>query len=170
MDGKQKEELAYCKKQLEQAQVKIKQLKDRIMYLERSNNRREDIICENRFELNDLSDKLNKVRELSNRTLDDYVKLQKEHDALLKALLYLSNMYCKDVEIEYNKYDSNNGFNILDGVSYLLRDKELVIIERRLDKLSTFITELIKIQDKIMSAKLEIEQLKERDGKNDDTL
>ena len=43
-----------------------KQLKERIKYLERSNNRREDTIIEQRHEIIDLEDNWNKLKEFIN--------------------------------------------------------------------------------------------------------
>ena len=50
-----------------------KQLKERIEYLERSNNRREDTILEQRQEISDLEDNWNKLKEW----LDKEIKNQK---------------------------------------------------------------------------------------------
>ncbi len=44
-------------------QQQNKQLKERIEYLERSNNRREDTILEQRQEISDLEDNWNKLKE-----------------------------------------------------------------------------------------------------------
>ena len=41
-----------------------KQLKERINYLERSNNRREDVILEQKQEINDLEDNWNELRQI----------------------------------------------------------------------------------------------------------
>lgn len=43
-------------KEIENLQQENKQLKERIEYLERSNNRREDMIIEQRQEISDLED------------------------------------------------------------------------------------------------------------------
>ena len=47
-----------------QLQQENKILKDRIEYLERSNNRREDTILEQRQEISDLEDNWNKLKEI----------------------------------------------------------------------------------------------------------
>lgn len=47
-----------------------KQLKERIGYLERSNNRREDTILEQRQNLSDLEDKWNKIKEYFNERIE----------------------------------------------------------------------------------------------------
>ena len=48
---------------IEILQQENKQLKERIAYLERSNNRREDTILEQRKEISDLEDNWNKLKE-----------------------------------------------------------------------------------------------------------
>ena len=49
-------------KYIKQLQQENKQLKERIEYLERSNNRREDTILEQRQEISDLEDNWNKLK------------------------------------------------------------------------------------------------------------
>lgn len=51
-------------KKVEELQQENKQLKERIEYLERSNNRREDTIIEQRQEISDLEDNWNKLKEI----------------------------------------------------------------------------------------------------------
>ena len=53
----------YC---IENLQQENKQLKERIEYLERSNNRREDTILEQRQKISDLEDNWNKLKEYLN--------------------------------------------------------------------------------------------------------
>lgn len=48
---------------IKELQKENKQLKERIAYLERSNNRREDTILEQRQEISDLEDNWNKLKE-----------------------------------------------------------------------------------------------------------
>lgn len=48
---------------IEQLQQKNQKLQERIEYLERSNNRREDTILEQRQEISDLEDNWNKLKE-----------------------------------------------------------------------------------------------------------
>ena len=48
---------------IDKLQQENKQLKERIAYLERSNNRREDTILEQRQEISDLEDNWNKLKE-----------------------------------------------------------------------------------------------------------
>lgn len=50
-------------KYIKQLQKENKQLKERIEYLERSNNRREDTILEQRQEISDLEDNWNKLKD-----------------------------------------------------------------------------------------------------------
>ena len=54
-------------KKVEELQQENKQLKERIEYLERSNNRREDTIIEQRQEISDLEDNWNKLKEYLNK-------------------------------------------------------------------------------------------------------
>lgn len=57
---------------IENLQQENKQLKERIEYLERSNNRREDTILEQRQEISDLEDNWNKLKEfIDTLWLDD---------------------------------------------------------------------------------------------------
>lgn len=49
---------------IEQLQQENKQLKERIEYLERSNNRREDTILEQRQEISDLEDNWNYIKKM----------------------------------------------------------------------------------------------------------
>lgn len=50
-------------KEIENLQQENKQLKERMEYLERSNNRREDIIIEQRQEISDLEDNWDELKE-----------------------------------------------------------------------------------------------------------
>lgn len=56
-------EVKYLKSKFEELQQENKQLQERIEYLERSNNRREDTILEQRQEISDLEDNWNKLKE-----------------------------------------------------------------------------------------------------------
>lgn len=58
-----KKQLEFYKDLSEQLQQENKQLQERIEYLERSNNRREDTILEQRQRLSDLEDNWNKLRK-----------------------------------------------------------------------------------------------------------
>ena len=58
-------------------QQKNKQLKERIEYLERSNNRREDTILEQRQKISDLEDNWNKLKESIDIKLYNTEYLQK---------------------------------------------------------------------------------------------
>ena len=55
-------------KEIENLQQENKQLKERIEYLERSNNRREDIIIEQRQEISDLEDNWDELKEYIRKT------------------------------------------------------------------------------------------------------
>ena len=50
--------------EIDELQQKNQQLQERMKYLERSNNRREDTIFEQRQEISDLEDKLSKIETL----------------------------------------------------------------------------------------------------------
>lgn len=52
-------------------------LKERIEYLERSNNRREDTILEQRQEISDLEDNWNKLKEFIKKSLEAIDTIQK---------------------------------------------------------------------------------------------
>ena len=59
--------------EIENLQQENQQLQERIEYLERSNNRREDIILEQRQKISDLEDNWNKLKEwLSEQPIFDY--------------------------------------------------------------------------------------------------
>lgn len=71
------------------------QLKERVDYLERSNNRREDTILEQRQEISNLEDNCNKLKkwidsEIENRDSEDllklYVELQEDNEKLLSRI------------------------------------------------------------------------------------
>lgn len=66
--------------EIEKLRKKNKQLKERIEYLERSNNRREDTILEQRQEINDL--------EILIENLYLGVTLNKEEENLLDKILF----------------------------------------------------------------------------------
>ena len=59
-----KKQLEFYKDLSEHLQQENKQLQERIEYLERSNNRREDTILEQRQEISDLEDNWNKLKEI----------------------------------------------------------------------------------------------------------
>ena len=81
--------------EIENLQQENKQLKERIEYLERSNNRREDTILEQRQEISNLEDNCNKLKkwidsEIENRDSEDllklYVELQEDNETLLSRI------------------------------------------------------------------------------------
>lgn len=55
---------------IDKLQQENKQLKERIEYLERSNNRREDTILEQRQEISDLEDNWNKLKKAAENHSD----------------------------------------------------------------------------------------------------
>lgn len=61
-----KKQLEFYKDLSEQLQRENKQLQERIEYLERSNNRREDTILEQRQRLSDLEDNWNYIKKMLN--------------------------------------------------------------------------------------------------------
>lgn len=65
---------SFTTRKLKQLQQENKQLKERIEYLERSNNRREDTILEQRQEISDLEDNWNELKKWleENESFDDY--------------------------------------------------------------------------------------------------
>ena len=65
-------------KEVEQLQQENKQLKERMEYLERSNDRREDIIIEQRQEISDLEDNWDELKEII-RKKQDYYKYFKDN-------------------------------------------------------------------------------------------
>ena len=69
-------------------QQENKQLQERIEYLERSNNRREDTILEQRQEINDLGDNWDKLKEYINR----YIKYDKNGRKISKCLNVIAIM------------------------------------------------------------------------------
>ena len=64
MYEKYSSEVERMQKCIDELQQEKKQLKERIEYLERSNNRREDIILEQRQEINNLEDNWNYIKKL----------------------------------------------------------------------------------------------------------
>ena len=102
-----------------------KQLKERVNYLERSNDRREDTILEQRQEISNLEDNRNKLKkwidiEISeNRDSEDllklYVELQEDNEKLLSRIRGFKSQqkeFIKYLEDEiskwHNNYDSYN--------------------------------------------------------------
>lgn len=63
---------------IENLQQENKQLKERMEYLERSNDRREDIIIEQRQEISDLEDNWDELKEII-RKKQDYYKYFKDN-------------------------------------------------------------------------------------------
>ena len=67
---------------IEILQQENKQLKERIEYLERSNNRREDTILEQRQEISDLEDNWNELKK--------YIKTEIPEDAFIDTEWFVS--------------------------------------------------------------------------------
>lgn len=71
-------------------QQEKKQLQERIEYLERSNNRREDTILDQRQEISDLEDNWNKIKEYCADSLyfyDGYQREDLETDISIQGIL-----------------------------------------------------------------------------------
>ena len=64
MYEKYSSEVERMQKCIDELQQENKQLQERIEYLERSNNRREDIILEQRQEINNLEDNWNYIKKM----------------------------------------------------------------------------------------------------------
>lgn len=67
-----------------QVEQENKKLKERIEYLERSNNRREDTILEQRQEISDLEDKIDKAINNSQYWIDYYTRLNSDERIALR--------------------------------------------------------------------------------------
>ena len=96
--------LEYDKETLKDMVLKLQernqQLQERIEYLERSNNRREDTIFEQRQEISDLEDNWDKLKEIIIKT-QDYYRYVKDN----RYRRFLSKLLDKMQEIEGS--DSN---------------------------------------------------------------
>ena len=77
-----KKQLEFYKQLSEQSQQNNEKLKERIEYLERSNNRREDTIIEQRQEISDLEDNWNKLKK--------YIKTEIPEDAFIDTEWFVS--------------------------------------------------------------------------------
>lgn len=86
---------------IEELQQENKKLKERIEYLERSNNRREDIILEQRQEINNLEDNWNKLKEWVNKHYDYYMN----NEDYIGGRLCFTDIKNKMQEIEGNDSD-----------------------------------------------------------------
>lgn len=85
---------------IEQLQQKNQKLQERIEYLERSNDRREDTILEQRQEICDLEDNWNKLKEII-RKKQDYYRYVKDN----RYRKFLSELLNKMQEIEGSDSD-----------------------------------------------------------------
>lgn len=72
-----KKQLEFYKQLSEQLQQNNEKFKERIEYLERSNNRREDIILEQRQEISNLEDNWSKLKEFIKKSLEAIDTIQK---------------------------------------------------------------------------------------------
>lgn len=86
------------KKQLQQ---KNEQLKERIEYLERSNNRREDTILEQRQEISDLEDNWNELKENEK----DKIILDKDMFGSLFPIGTIYYSYDKEQKFPYGEWE-----------------------------------------------------------------
>lgn len=77
-----KKQLEFYKQLSEQLQQDNEKLKERIEYLERSNNRREDTIIEQRQEISDLEDNWNKLKK--------YIKTEIPEDVFIDTEWFVS--------------------------------------------------------------------------------
>ena len=77
-----KKQLEFYKQLSEQLQQDNEKLKERIEYLERSNNRREDTIIEQRQEISDLEDDWNKLKK--------YIKTEIPEDVFIDTEWFVS--------------------------------------------------------------------------------
>lgn len=75
---KQNEKIHDLELMIGKLQQENKQLKERMEYLERSNDRREDIIIEQRQEISDLEDNWDELKEII-RKKQDYYKYFKDN-------------------------------------------------------------------------------------------
>ena len=77
-------------------------LKERIEYLERSNNRREDTILEQRQEISDLEDNWNKLKEYCKENTLCYEVGDDENTKLIGSRIHGLNVLDKIQEMEKN--------------------------------------------------------------------
>lgn len=78
-----------------------KQLKERIAYLERSNNRREDTIIEQRQEISNLEDNCNKLKEIEK----DKIILDKDMFDYLCPIGTIYYSYDKEQKFPYGEWE-----------------------------------------------------------------
>ena len=109
--------MCHIAKDYEQLQQENEQLKERVDYLERSNNRREDTIIEQRQEISNLEDNHNKLKkwidsEIENRDSEDllklYVELQEDNEKLLSRIRWFKSQqkeFIKHLEDEIHNIE-----------------------------------------------------------------
>ena len=84
-------------------QQETQKLQERIEYLERSNDRREDTVLEQRQKINDLEDNWNKLREII-RKKQDYYRYVKDN----RYRKFLSELLNKMQELEGSDNDGKS--------------------------------------------------------------
>ena len=92
--------------EIDELQQKNQQLQERIEYLERSNNRREDTIFEQRQEISDLEDNWNKLKEYCKENTLCYEVGDDENTKLIGSKIHGLNVLDKMQELEQGS-DSN---------------------------------------------------------------
>lgn len=92
-------------------QQENKQLKERIEYLERSNNRREDTILEQRQEISDLEDNWNELKEFIKKSLEAIDTIQKLTGNTIEnytpRILTYNQILDKMQELEIGSYEED---------------------------------------------------------------
>lgn len=98
-------------KEVDKLQQENEHLKERIEYLERSNNRREDTILEQRQEISDLEDNWNKLKEylfdIRKRgfALQNLANVTKNTEPNIAILIIINKM--KEMEKNYGDVENN---------------------------------------------------------------
>lgn len=82
---------SFTTRKLKQLQQENQKLKERIEYLERSNNRREDTILEQRQEISDLEDNWNKLKKDIDYELLKLREPNEYNNGLINAFTYINN-------------------------------------------------------------------------------
>ena len=81
-------------------QQENQQLQERIEYLERSNNRREDTILEQRQEISNLEDNWNELKKFLKNTRKENLEWDKKHNCEWKGYNAYSELLIKMQELE----------------------------------------------------------------------
>ena len=85
---------------IDKLQQENTKLKERIEYLERSNNRREDTILEQRQEISNLKDNWNELKNFLKNTRKENLEWDKKHKCEWKGYNAYSELLIKMQEIE----------------------------------------------------------------------